>query len=380
MASDGCQPLGVGQMPVYGRQGCWVNENAQSPYPSYADRREPDFQVQRRSGNTGTWHGPAPVGNPSMKGITQDPTPTAPAPRAQPGIRDSEVLLRSGSRLPFLALCTENATEADVAEALKIGYRHIDCSPENNNQVEVGKALASVPREQLFVTSKLSNDDHGGVEAACKKTLNELGLDYLDMYLIAWPVAWKKGTQTPDEQCTIESTWKGMEALVTAGLVRNIGVANFSLPEVETILQSCSVKPAVIQIELHPLNAQRKLVGVCKRLGLQIQAHHPLGGAKVDCLGSQATKSVAASCGQTAAQVLLKWNMQRGVAVLVNPKHVGGVSSKELHGALSFMLTNDEKRELDAVNTDTRCFEPSWAKFADPEQGGAAKPSVVLGY
>lgn len=276
-----------------------------------------------------------------------------------------------------MALSCEGPADV-VAGALAAGYRHLDCSPEFNNQTEVGRSIAAsgVKREELFVASKLANEDHGDAAAACKKTLAELGLAQLDLFYIGWPVALKKGTQEVDTACTLEDTWKQMEALVEAGLVKYIGLANFDLPQIEKVLACAAIKPAVLQIETHPLLAQRKLVGVCNRYGLAVVAHHPLGDGSLATL--PASEEAGKMAGQSATRAALRWNVQRRIAVVVPGTDAAQV--KDAAGAIEFCFFDEEKRILDRVDAHTRFVQPAFMKFADPEQGGAVKPSVVLGY
>jgi len=304
---------------------------------------------------------------------------SVPAPiHARKGPGPPDVMLPNGAKMPLLGMSTEGTNESILKNALEHGYRHFDCSPEYANEEMVGSVLngSGISRENLFVASKLANDMHGNVTEACEGTLRAMGLSYLDMYVIAWPVAWKKGSQQADEACTLESTWSQLEALVDAGLVKYIGLANFDLPQVERVLAVARIKPAAIQLELHPVLAQRKLVGVCKRKGFAIIAHHPLGAEQL-ALHPVVTK-VAEECGHKPVEVLLRWNVERRVVVLVpggNPTQV-----EEGTGATKFSLLDEEKRQLDAMDAGRRTVTPAFMTFADPEEGGAVKPSIVLGY
>jgi alcohol dehydrogenase (NADP+) len=169
-----------------------------------------------------------------------------------------QIHLRSGFTMPQLGMGTwkpdvdEGTIHGAVFEAIRCGYRHIDCAANYGNECEIGSAIrdADVDRESLFITSKLWNDAHAAadVEKACRQSLSDLGLEYLDLYLIHWPVA-----EGADPRPSIEETWRAMEALVDAGLVRTIGVSNFSITKLRALCDKARLPPAVNQVELHPL-------------------------------------------------------------------------------------------------------------------------------
>jgi len=359
------------QYPIHGQRHWYAYDEAHKRN-SAADHHT--LPQQRPRGNTGTWHGPAPTGNSAVGKMTKDSVPVV---RTRPGPGKSAIPLPGGGSMPLLALSAEGSKEV-VSAALQAGYRHFDCSQENLNQVDVGKAIgeSGVRRDDLFVSAKLACDDHSDVAGACKRAVAELGLTYLDCFYIGWPVALKKGSLEVDPACTLESTWKQMEELVDVGLVKYIGLANFDLPQVERVLACCRIKPAVLQLELHPLHSQRKLVGVCKRYGLAMVAHHPLGdGADA---AHPAAAEVAQSCSKSPVLAVLRFNVQRQVAVSVAAASAAQVA--EYAEVLTFSLMDDEKRKLDAINTNKRCVAPDFMTFADPEEGGARKPSMVLAY
>lgn len=284
-----------------------------------------------------------------------------------------------------------------VKQALELGYRHFDCAEFYGNEAVVGEGLAGFvaagKRDDLFVVSKLWNTHHRpeDVRPSCERTLKDLGLKHLDLYLIHWPEAWlpdktpgsllPPGVPEADTSVTIEQTWSAMEALVDTGLVRAIGVSNFSLAQVEAILAVCRIKPAVNQVELHPLLSQRKLVGVLFRKGIQSVAYSPLGGqgffSPNDLKDQDTVTRVAKETGKTPAQVLLKWNIQRGVVVI--PKASSEAHLKEnISGCFDWKLSNDHKALLDGLNCGKRFIDFKWKDWGKAEEGGVTKPSTVV--
>lgn len=183
--------------------------------------------------------------------------------------------------------------------ALRIGYRHFDCAAIYGNEKEIGETLAAlpVPRSNLFITSKLWNSEHApkDVGPALKQTLQDLKLDYLDLYLVHWPQAFAKvpnthigrlkhahnGSYIYDFSTSLESTWAAMEKLVDRGLVKSIGLSNFNQEQIEAILSVARIKPAVLQIESHPFFAQTPLINFCKKHGIVVTAYSPLGSGKL---------------------------------------------------------------------------------------------------
>lgn len=169
-----------------------------------------------------------------------------------------------------------------------------------------------------------------------------------------------------------------MEQLVDQGLVRAIGVSNFNVKEVEDLLKYARIKPAVNQVELHPMLAQRKLVGICTRLGLQMVAYSPLGVGRTELLEHPTVKLVAERTKRTPAQVLLRWNCQRGVAVIPkasSPDHI----KANAEGLFEYELDHFEKAQLDSMDkpgASKRFIDPEWHDFGSPELGGPAKPSM----
>jgi alcohol dehydrogenase (NADP+) len=310
--------------------------------------------------------------------------------------REPETIpLSNGARMPLLGLGTYKVESPDaVKTALKLGYRHFDCASFYANQSVVGEGLrefiAAGRRGELFLTSKVWQTEHRpeAARASVVKTLKDLGVDALDLLLVHWPEAWmpgsdaKAGTIVPDPETTLEVTWRGLEALVDEGLVKGLGVCNCSVKDVEGLLKVARHKPLVNQVELHPMLAQRKLVGVLFRQGVSCVAYAPLGGhyeTQAALLDHPVVVDIAKRSARTPAQVLLRYNMQRGVAVIPKASSEAHLAENAAH-AFDWRLSNDDKAALDALECGRRFIECSWHEWGDAEDGGVAKPSRVLGY
>jgi alcohol dehydrogenase (NADP+) len=261
----------------------------------------------------------------------------------------------NGNPMPILGLGTWKSQPGEVYEAVKtalrLGYRHIDCARIYGNEAEVGQALAEsfaeqvVTRSDLWVTSKLWNDSHApeDVQSGLAASLTDLQLDYLDLFLIHWPVCIKKGEGFPLskeklvalEELPVGATWEGMEALVDQGLCRHIGVSNFSLTKLQSLVASARIKPEMNQVELHPYLQQTALLEYCQHQGIQMTAYSPLGSPdRPDSLkaadepvlmADPIIGQIASRHGVSPAQVLISWAIHRGTAVIpksVNPERI----------------------------------------------------------
>lgn len=223
-------------------------------------------------------------------------------------------------------------------DALEAGFRHIDCAERYGTEREVGEALpaglaaAGIKREDIFVTTKLWNNNHRPerVEPAFEASRSRLRLDYVDLYLIHTPFAFQPGDDPEprdqngnvlyDHNVTLLDTWRGMESLVDRGRCRAIGLSDITLNDLAPIYESARIKPAVIEVESHPYLPEPELMEFCKQKGIVFLAFAPLGhGMKPGLLEDPVILKVAAQVGKTAAQVLLAWAVQRGTAVLTTP-------------------------------------------------------------
>lgn len=231
---------------------------------------------------------------------------------AQLDVRTATFPLNQGGSIPQLGLGVwqaprGNVTRAAVASALRLGYRHIDTARIYGNEADVGAAVrdSGVPRAEVFVTTKLWNDDQGfdATLRAFDASLSRLGLDYVDLYLLHWPVAGKR-----------LDSWRALERIHTEGRARAIGVSNFLVPHLRELLASCKVPPAIDQIELTPFLQRRDTVALCKQQGIVVEAYSPLTrGVR---LGHPVLQELAAKLKRSPAQVLLRWGIQQGAAVL----------------------------------------------------------------
>ncbi len=275
------------------------------------------------------------------------PAFTATLPTAE-GLR-AAATLNNGVRLPWLGLGVfqipgDAEAEAAVRTAIDLGYRSIDTAALYGNERGVGRAVreCGVPREQLFVTTKVWNDDmrRDRVEAAFEESRRRLGLDYVDLYLLHWPVAG-----------TIARSWQALERLHRAGRIRAIGVSNFLVAHLEELRAVAAVVPAVNQIEFHPYLQSRPLVDYCRAQGIQVEAWSPLmqGGA---LLRDGTLAEIARRHGKTVAQVILRWDIQGGVVTI--PKSVHARRIAENAAVFDFALTGAEMQAIAALDRGHR--------------------------
>lgn len=308
-------------------------------------------------------------------------------------VSTSCISLNNGLKMPLVGLGTWKSKTGEVAKAvetaIKAGYRHIDCAAVYGNEVEVGAGIKAggVARDQLFITSKLWNTKHHpeDVEGACRATLSDLGLEYLDLYLIHWPTAFQRGddkfpknedgTLKYDDISPVE-TYLALEKLVQKGLVKSIGVSNFNSMQISEILEKCSIKPVTNQVESHPYLNQSRLLEFCKERKIYLTAYSPLGSpdrpwAKPDepkLLDDLKISKMAEKHKKSPAQIVLGWQVQRGVIVI--PKSVTPSRIAENADIFDFELTEEEMVEMEGFDCNGRVVVP----MVDGEPRDASHP------
>lgn len=279
---------------------------------------------------------------------------------------------------------------AIIAQAISAGYRHFDCAADYGNEQAVGQAIADAiaaglcTRDELWITSKLWNTFHAAehVQEACQKSLDDLGLDYLDLYLIHFPIAleyvpievryppeWIYDPQNPSMKLanvTLEETWGAMEGLVEKGMTRQIGVCNYNSGLLHDLMRYAKIKPAMLQIESHPYLTQEKLIRLAGDYGMAVTAFSPLGALSYfeldmakqeeNLLLAKPVIDAAQAHAKTAAQILLRWGIQRGTAIIPkssNPQRMG-----ENLNIMDFSLSDDEMAAISGLNQNKRFNDP----------------------
>lgn len=257
--------------------------------------------------------------------------------------------LNNGNRIPQLGLGVfqvDNATDTQnaVKWALDAGYRHIDTAAYYGNEQWVGEAIrqSGVKREDIFVTSKLWNNQRGydQTKAAFQATLDKLGFDYLDMFLIHWPAP------------GYEESWRAMEDLYQAGKIKNIGVSNFQQAQLEHLMETAKVKPVVDQIETHPYFQQKDLHAYLESQGIQHEAWSPLGGGRNNALKDAVINEIAAAHDVSAAQVILRWHVQREEVVIPKSTHQERIAQNR--DIFAFGLDEDEMHQISDLDAGKR--------------------------
>jgi 2,5-diketo-D-gluconate reductase A len=259
--------------------------------------------------------------------------------------------LNNGDVIPQLGVgvfkVDDEVCEQVVLDALEVGYRHIDTAMIYRNEGAVGRAIAKsgIPRDELFVTTKLWNSDQGSETAAqaLQTSLDLLGLDQVDLYLIHWPA--------PLRDQFVE-TWLVLEDLHRAGLTKAIGVSNFQKEHLERVLEAGSIVPAINQVELHPAFQQRELRAFQEPLGILTEAWGPLGQAKYELAELPGLADIATAHGKSIAQVVLRWHLQEGIIIF--PKSSQKARLKENLDVFDFELSSDDMAAIAAMDADRR--------------------------
>lgn len=258
------------------------------------------------------------------------------------------VTLHNGVKMPWFGLGVFKVEEGkQVVESVKAniknGYRSIDTAAIYQNEEGVGKGIkeSGVPREELFITSKVWNSDQGYEKtlAAFDESLRKLGLDYLDLYLIHWPGKDK-----------YKDTWRALEKLYKDGRVKAIGVSNFNVHHLESLLEDAEIKPMVNQVEFHPRLTQTELRDYCKKQGIQVEAWSPLMQGKL--LDDQVLTDIAKKYNKSVAQVILRWDLQNEVVTI--PKSIKEHRIIENADIFDFELSAEDVEKINALNKDER--------------------------
>lgn len=260
----------------------------------------------------------------------------------------------NGNQMPMLGLGTFRVENDDtckeaVKHAIESGYRSIDTAKVYGNEEQVGQGIkeglesTGLNREDIFVTSKLFFEDFGrkNVAQAYETSIQKLGLDYLDLYLVHWP-----GTN----EAIMIDTWKGMEDLYKDNRVKNIGVSNFNPDHFEALLAQVSIKPVINQVEFHPYFTQEKLRKYLEAQNIYMESWSPFMNAQI--LNDETLNEIGKEVNKTAAQVIIKWNMQHNVVVI--PKSVTSSRIEENIDVFDFELSADQMKRIDDLNKDQR--------------------------
>lgn len=270
------------------------------------------------------------------------------------------IILNNGIQIPQLGYgvwkITDEAVEKAITTAIDKGYRSIDTAKVYGNEVGVGKAIAAsnIPREELFITTKVWNSDQGYEQTlqAFDESMDKLGLDYLDLYLVHWPM--------PKNNRYI-ATYQALEKLYAEGRVKAIGVCNFHIEHLEKLLAACKVVPVVNQVECHPYLQQKELKAFCEKHNIIVESWSPLfqGG---ELLEEEILQTIGKKYNKTAAQVVLRWHIQEGAIVI--PKSVTPSRIAENFTIFDFHLSAEDITQISLLDRNLRCgAEPNEMYF-----------------
>lgn len=259
-----------------------------------------------------------------------------------------QIKLNDGKTIPQLGLGVFKVDRSDAAQtvlwALETGYRHIDTAEMYGNEREVGEAIkqSGIPRDEIFITSKLNNDFHEPDDAKREftETLNKLSTEQIDLFLIHWPLPSRYGGD-------FVSTWKTLEEFKADGRARSIGVSNFQVPHLEKLAAVCETVPAVNQIELHPFFQNREVKQYCEDHGIVVEAWSPIARAG-DLLEHEVITGIASELGKTPAQVVLRWHIQHGNVIF--PKSSDKERQAENFAIFDFELSDSQMQAIDGLD------------------------------
>ncbi|GAB2551405.1 aldo/keto reductase [Leucobacter ruminantium] len=269
------------------------------------------------------------------------------------------ITLNDGRGIPQLGLgvfkVEPGETERLVSEALEAGYRHIDTASYYRNEAEVGRAIAAsgIDRDEIFVTTKLWNTDQPRPREAFDESLDRLGLDRVDLFLIHWP---------QPERGEALGAWRSLIEIAESGRATSIGVSNFEIEHLQQLIDETGVVPAVDQIELHPLHQRRELADFCRAQDIAVEAWGPLSQGKSDLLERPEIVAAAEAHGKTPAQVVLRWHVQQ--QRIVFPKTSRRERLLENAAIFDFALSDAELAAIDALD-EQRGFGPDPRAFND---------------
>ncbi len=262
------------------------------------------------------------------------------------------VTLNNGVEMPVLGLGTFQSSQGDetrnaVLWALEAGYRHIDTAAAYGNEADVGRAIreSGVPREEIFVTTKLWNNDQTNALRAFDESLKRLGMDYVDLYLIHWPI-----------RATRLQAWQDVVKIYESGRARAVGVSNYTPRHIEEARTVSPLTPAVNQFEISPFLTRQMVVDYCIRHQIQVESYSPLARGKR--WGDPVIAGLAQRYGKTPAQIMIRWALEKGFVVI--PKSVRRERIIENANVFDFALSPEDMRRLDGLNQNARTINPPW--------------------
>ncbi len=274
---------------------------------------------------------------------------------------NSKIILNNKTEIPVIGLGTYQLKDGDVINSVKwalgAGYRLIDTAMTYRNEEGVGKGIkeSGIPREEIFVTTKLWNTDQGyeSTLQAIDTSLAKLGLQYVDLYLVHWPTADDEGQKSINKR---EETWKAMEEIYKSGKAKAIGVSNYTIIHLEEMKKYVTIMPAVNQVEFHPFLYQEELLNYCKQNNIALEAYRPL--TKGRRLNDKTIELIAKKYNKTDAQILLRWSIQHGCITI--PKSAHKERIEENIQVFDFELSENNMKALDALNKNLRlCWDPT---------------------